>query len=63
MFDNIKSDAFKGVFDPANFVQCGCVTYPNAWNLLKEHIVYMHIKDAKNGKRRCCSGWIRRRKC
>lgn len=47
LFDNIKSDAFKGVFDPANFVQCGCTTYPDAWNLLKGHIVYMHIKDAK----------------
>ena len=47
LFDNIKSPSFKGVFDPANFVQCGCVTYPDAWKMLKENIVYMHIKDAK----------------
>lgn len=35
----------KGIFDPANFVQCGEDTL-RAWELLKEHIYYMHIKDA-----------------
>lgn len=35
----------KGVFDPANFVQCGVDTL-NAWELLKDYIFYMHIKDA-----------------
>lgn len=46
IFDNVKSPALCGVFDPANFVQCGQVTYPDAFELLKPHIVYMHIKDA-----------------
>jgi len=36
----------KAVFDPANFVQCNVKTYPEAFNLLKKYIVYMHIKDA-----------------
>ncbi len=35
----------KGVFDPANFVQCGEDTL-NCWNKLKNYIKYMHIKDA-----------------
>ena len=35
----------KGVFDPANFVQCKVNTI-NAWDMLKDHIYYMHIKDA-----------------
>ncbi|MBO5882939.1 MAG: sugar phosphate isomerase/epimerase [Clostridia bacterium] len=35
----------RGVFDPANFVQCGVDTL-KAWELLKEHIDYLHIKDA-----------------
>lgn len=35
----------KGIFDPANFVQCGQDTL-KAWEMLKEHIYYMHIKDA-----------------
>ena len=46
IFDNVKSPALRGVFDPANFVQCGQVTYPDAFELLKDDIVYMHIKDA-----------------
>lgn len=47
LFDSINSDFFRGVFDPANFIQCGCKPYPDAWETLKEYIVYMHIKDAK----------------
>lgn len=35
----------KGVFDPANFVQCGVDTL-KAWEMLKTYIYYMHIKDA-----------------
>ena len=35
----------RGVFDPANFVQCGQDTL-EAWELLKDRIYYMHIKDA-----------------
>lgn len=34
-----------GIFDPANFVQCGQDTW-EAWQLLKPYIRYMHIKDA-----------------
>lgn len=35
----------RGVFDPANFVQCGVDTL-KAWDMLKDYIDYMHIKDA-----------------
>ena len=34
-----------GVFDPANFVQCGQDTL-EAWDMLKHRIFYLHIKDA-----------------
>lgn len=38
------------VFDPANFIQCGCEPFEYSYNLLKTHITYLHIKDAlKNG--------------
>lgn len=40
-----------GVFDPANFVQCGVDTR-QAWELLKDFVCYMHIKDAKR------DGWV-----
>ena len=36
----------KGIFDPANYVQCGVDTL-KAWDMLKDYIYYMHIKDAK----------------
>lgn len=42
----VDSPALRCVFDPANFVQCGQVTYPDAFDMLKDHIEYMHIKDA-----------------
>ena len=35
----------KGIFDPANFVQCDVDTL-KAWEMLKPYIHYMHIKDA-----------------
>ena len=35
----------KGIFDPANFVQCNDDTM-RGWALLKDHIYYLHIKDA-----------------
>ena len=35
----------KGIFDPANFVQCGQDTL-EAWNMLQSYIKYLHIKDA-----------------
>ena len=38
--------ALRGVFDPANFVQCGENTLI-AWDLLAPFMKYAHIKDAK----------------
>lgn len=46
IIESIGSDILRITFDPANFIQCGETTYPYAYELLKEHIEYMHIKDA-----------------
>ena len=35
----------RAVFDPANFVQCGVDTL-KAWDILKDYVEYVHIKDA-----------------
>lgn len=35
----------KAVFDPANFVQCKVDTL-RAWEMLKDYVDYLHIKDA-----------------
>ena len=45
----------KGIFDPANFVQCGQDTR-EAWKLLKQRIKYLHIKDALSDGRVVPSG-------
>lgn len=37
--------ALEGIFDPANFIQCGQDTW-QAWELLGARIHYMHVKDA-----------------
>ena len=38
-------DGIALVFDPANFVQCGVETL-GAWELLKDRVRYVHIKDS-----------------
>lgn len=42
----VNSKHLRAVFDPANFVQCGQKTYPDAFDMLAPYIEYMHIKDA-----------------
>lgn len=42
----VNSPSLRCVFDPANFVQCNQKTYPNAYEILRPYIEYMHIKDA-----------------
>ena len=48
ILESVGSDSLAAVFDPANFVQCGQKTYPDAYKMLKPYITYMHIKDAKS---------------
>jgi len=43
----VNSPNLRAVFDFANFVQCGQVTYPDAFELMKPYVKYIHIKDAK----------------
>ena len=45
VLDHVDNNIVKGIFDPANFVQCGVDT-KEAFKLLRDKIVYMHIKDA-----------------
>lgn len=43
LFKNLPD--LKGIFDPANFVQSGEDTL-KAWDILKDYIKYLHIKDS-----------------
>ncbi len=49
LMNELYCENFKAVFDPANFVQCYEDTLC-AYDILKDYIEYVHIKDAdKNG--------------
>lgn len=40
------NEHFRAVFDPANFIQCGQVPYPDAYDALRPWLAYVHVKDA-----------------
>lgn len=46
LFKTINSENLKAVFDPANFVQCNVPSNIEAFEMLKDYVVYLHIKDA-----------------
>ena len=43
---NCANEHFKAVLDPANFIQCAQVPYPDAYDALHPWLAYMHVKDA-----------------
>lgn len=45
LLTTLNSPQLRATFDPANFVQCGEDTL-KAYDLLKDFVEYMHIKDA-----------------
>ncbi len=45
LLTTLNSPMLRATFDPANFVQCGEDTL-QAYELLKDYVEYMHIKDA-----------------
>lgn len=44
--NTISSPALRIAFDPANFVQVGVQPMSEAWPLLADHTIHVHIKDA-----------------
>ena len=51
IMDAFAGDHFKAIFDFANFVQAGQDTL-EAYEMLKDHIAYIHVKDAISGSGR-----------
>ncbi len=47
LIEALDDPQMRLAFDPANFVQCDVEVYPYAFELLKEKIAYLHMKDAK----------------
>lgn len=46
----------KLIFDPANFILDGYVSFPTAYDMLGDKIFYMHIKDADKQEGICPAG-------
>lgn len=46
LLKTLNCEYVKGIFDFANFVQCDVKNYPEAYELLKDYIAYIHVKDA-----------------
>jgi sugar phosphate isomerase/epimerase len=46
LHDTLASPQFRMTFDPANFVLCGVRPFTEGYELLKDQIAYLHIKDA-----------------
>lgn len=42
----IDNANFQAAFDPANFIQCSQIPFPDAYDALHSWIRYMHVKDA-----------------
>ncbi|MFL5625647.1 MAG: sugar phosphate isomerase/epimerase family protein [Ktedonobacteraceae bacterium] len=38
--------SFQAVLDPANFIQCGQTSYPDAYEAMRPWLGYVHVKDA-----------------
>ena len=45
LMEEFGGENLKATFDFANFVQCGQDTL-EAWDMLKNHVAYVHVKDA-----------------
>jgi 3-dehydroshikimate dehydratase len=45
LIESVASPYLRAAFDPANFIQCGVDTR-QAWEKLRKHTVYFHVKDA-----------------
>ncbi len=47
LFQTIDDPHLRNVLDPANFLQCAQVPYPDAYDALRPWTQYVHVKDVK----------------
>lgn len=45
LFEQINDPAFRAAFDPANYLQCAQVPYPDAYEAVRPWLSYVHVKD------------------
>ena len=47
LITSVGSPALRATFDAANFVQCGVRPFTEAYPLIRPHLVYLQVKDAR----------------
>lgn len=45
LFQSIDDSNFRSVLDPANYIQCAQVPYPDAYEFTRPWLDYVHVKD------------------
>jgi len=51
LMQSCEDSHFRFVLDPANFIQCGQIPYPDAYIALRPWLGWVHVKDAlPNGR-------------
>ena len=46
LLKNVGSANFKAIFDPSNFVAIGSRPFTQWWDMLKDEVVHLHVKDS-----------------
>ena len=52
IFQTLASPQLRMTFDPANFVMCGVRPFSEGYDMLKDYIEYVHIKDGLMAEKR-----------
>jgi sugar phosphate isomerase/epimerase len=47
LMGSVDDAHFQAALDPANFVVCGQVPYPDAYDALRSWVRYVHVKDVR----------------
>lgn len=47
LLKSINDTHFQAAFDPANFIQCRQIPYPDAYEAIHPWLQYVHVKDAQ----------------
>jgi 3-dehydroshikimate dehydratase len=47
LLQTIDDPHLRAILDPANFLQCSQVPYPDAYDFLSPWLVYIHVKDVR----------------
>ena len=47
LLQSVNDDHFQAILDPANFIQCGQVPFPDGYEAVHPWLRYVHVKDAR----------------